>query len=111
MKLSEVWNYLPKPGTSAASGTTTSSSSSTRASGSPLNESPEKAMEREFFNLKVKELENYIHKVEEIYGSVEQAPSRVIHKIIQHKEFLMEYEVKKGFELIMWFHPGRSHSV
>jgi len=59
-------------------------------------EDPEKAMLREFYKLKVKELQDYIRKVEEVYGSVECAPSGVIHKILNQKEFLLEFEVQNG---------------
>jgi len=59
-------------------------------------EDPEKAMVREFYKLKVKEHQDYIEKVKEVYGSVEHAPSRVLHDILKQKEFLIEYALKKG---------------
>gem|GEM_PF-5396972 len=88
MKFKETWEDLAK---------------NLIASGKDLSESdvdledPDKFLSRSFYNLKISELENYIKKVEQEYGSVECAPSRIIERIIRQKEFLMEYMVENGF--------------
>jgi len=81
MKLKDIWNrQLNDPETHS----------------NETKEDPEKAMLREFYKLKVKELQDYIQKVEDVYGSVNCAPSSVIHKILKQKEFLLEFEVQNG---------------
>jgi len=81
MKLKDIWNHQPNDPETHSSKT---------------EEDSEKAMLREFYKLKVKELQDYIQKVEEVYGSVECAPSSVIHRILKQKEFLLEFEVQNG---------------
>jgi len=79
MKLKDIWNHHPNV---------------PEINSSKTEEDPEKAMLREFYKLMVKELQDYIHKVEDVYGSVECAPSGVIHKVLNQKEFLLEFEVQ-----------------
>jgi|GEM_PF-2438983 len=81
MKLKDIWNrQLNDPETHS----------------NETKEDPEKAMLREFYKLKVKELQDYIHKIEDVYGSVECAPSGFIYKVLNQKEFLLEFEVQNG---------------
>jgi len=80
MKLKDIWNHQPKDPEAHSNKT----------------EEPEKAMLREFYKLKVKEFQDYIQNVEDVYGSVECAPSKVICKVLNQKEFLLEFEVQNG---------------
>jgi len=81
MKLKDIWSHQPKD---------------SEIYSNEKEEDPEKAMLREFYKLKVKELQDYIQKIEDVYGSIECAPSGVIHNVLNQKEFLLEFEVQNG---------------